>query len=147
MASFRIQGRIDGLQGLLGKLAEAGKNVQKKGCRKAVGAAGKIILWDARARVRRVSGLLAKSLGRKVKVYRGSGIAVAIVGPRKGFRQEVTRDGEQVISDPVRYAHLVERGTSHSQPMPFLEPALKENVERIQSEMASAIASVLPGGG
>ncbi len=144
---FTIKAKIDGLQPLLRTLAEAGKNVQKKGTRKAVGAAGKIILKAAKTRVRRKSGLLARSLGRKVKVYRGSGVAVAVVGPRKGFKMEVVRDGRTVLSDPIRYAHLVEFGTVKSQAFPFLTPALQESQQQVLTAMTDAIKSVLPGGG
>lgn len=144
--AFTIRSKVTGLEPLLRALDAAGKNLKKKGTRKAVGAAGKIILKAAKSRVRRVSGLLARSLGRKVKVYRGSGVAVAIVGPRKGYKQEVVRDGRIATSDPIRYAHLVERGTMRSQALPFLQPALDSTKTQVVQAMGDALASVLPGG-
>ena len=65
------------------------------------------------------SGLLAASIGVKMKAYPKSGSVVAIVGPRKGFKGlvKVTRRlGNTVFTyeeyrDPMYYAHLVEFGT------------------------------------
>lgn len=138
---FKIQGKIEGLGEVLARLDGVEKKTKKKILRKAVGQAGKILLKAAKQRAQKKSGLLRKSLGRKVKVYRNSGVAVAIVGPRTGYRQEVSRDGRKpVMSDPIRYAHLVELGTSHSAAFPFLTPAIEENAERIKDAMAGVIA-------
>lgn len=95
-------------------------------------------------------GLLKKSIGYKVKIYRTTGNAVAIVGPRSGFRKAIgitkrsgrpgklnldspkrrkRRDprpvGTTIYADPVNYAHLVEYGTRHSAAQPFLRPTAK----------------------
>ncbi len=63
-------------------------------------------------------GLLKKSIGKKVKAYPGG--VWGGVGPRTGFRA-VDEDGKTV--DPIKYAHLVEFGTSKTSPKPFLRPA------------------------
>jgi len=104
---FAIKAQIDGLGQVLARLQEADKKVRRKLLRQAVNEAGKIVLAAAKARVPKgATGQLRRSLGRKVKVYRSSGTAVAIVGPRKGYKIDV--DGRAV--DPVHYAHLVEYG-------------------------------------
>lgn len=138
-----ITGKVEGLAEVLSALDGVDKKIRKKGVRKAVGQAGKIVLRAAKARVRKATGLLKRSLGRKTKVYRNSGVAVAIVGPRVGFKQQVQRGGKSVLSDPVKYAHLVEEGTSRAEALPFLRPALMQNAGQIQQAMADAIAEVL----
>lgn len=70
------------------------------------------------------TGLLAKSIGVKTKSYPRKRVVVSLVGPRKGFKREVTRtttlpDGREVtkkmLANPANYAHLVEFGTqAHS---------------------------------
>lgn len=156
---FAIQGKIDGLSDLLKRLDSLEKKIRKKAVRKAAGEAGKIVLKDAKKGARTDTGLLRKSLGRKVKVYKGSGVAVAIVGPRVGFRQEVERGGRTMIANPVKYAHLVELGTAPhgyktrpgqhpgAQAFPFLRPALDSNRDRIVEAMAEVFREALDMGG
>lgn len=154
--AFAIKGRVEGLEEVLKALDAVDKKIRRKAIRQAVGAAGKIVLAAAKQKVPKNSGLLRKSLGRKVKVYRGSGVAVAIVGPRAGFRQQVSRDGRRpVLSDPAKYAHLVEGGVgahgyktragSHpgAAAHPFLRPALEDNKVAIYGAMAEILAGVL----
>lgn len=91
-------------------------------------------------------GLLKKSLGQKVKTYAKSNTVVAIVGPRKGFRKRIgtiTRGknkGQPVYADPVKYAHLVELGTRHSSPKPFLRPASNVGARTMAAVMRSQTA-------
>lgn len=141
--SFTMQAKIEGLSGLLKALAGVDAKLRRKATRKAVGEAGKIILRAAKGKVRKKSGLLKKSLGRKVKVYRGTGTAVAIVGPRTGFRETVQRGNRQMLSDPVKYAHLVELGTVRSQAFPFLSSALEENRSAIVNVMTEVFRAAL----
>src|SRR5262249_13600056 len=119
--------------------------VRKKVLRKAINEASKIVLKAAKANVPRASGLLKKSLGRKVKVYRASGTVVAIIGPRTGFKQDVHRDGRKVavLANPTKYAHLVERGTRHSPARPFMRPAFESTKPEVQSAMSSIIKAGL----
>lgn len=152
--SYRVQGVVDGLPQLLASLDGLATAVRNRILRAAVMAAGKVVLSRAKADAPRESGLLRKSMARKVKVYRNSGVAVAIVGPRKGYKQQVTRKrgkwrASTVWADPVRYAHLVELGTrphrqrggQHpgSMPRPFLTPAATQQATAIRAAMASAI--------
>jgi HK97 gp10 family phage protein len=79
------------------------------------------------------TGQLRKSLGISVRSIRKN--ITARVGPRSGFG--VTVNGKK--HNPVKYAHLVEFGTSHSSPHPFIRTA----IESAKSESASAIADGL----
>lgn len=142
---FAIKARFEGVQSAIQALDGMDKKVRRKGIRKAALAAGTIILKAAKSRVVRETGLLRKSLGKKVKVYT-RGVGVAVVGPRLGFKQEVTRRGVKVWSNPVRYAHLVELGTSHSAAKPFLKPALEATRKEVEAAMVKAINEVIEEG-
>lgn len=147
---FKIQARVEGLDGVLKALGSLDKRLRKKGVRKMAMEGGKLVLRRAKQLVPRETGLLKKSLGRKVKAYPKSGIAVAIVGPRNEakFRQQVTRTkgrraSRTLIANPVRYAHLVEGGTQLASPTPFLAPAVSGQQSAIREAMAKAALSVL----
>jgi HK97 gp10 family phage protein len=84
------------------------------------------------------SGLLSKALGTTVKKTR-MGQKTARVGPRSGFRQVVKRKGKSKpeLADPVKYAHLVEYGTSKTAARPFIRPALESSADQALSAMAA----------
>lgn len=56
----------------------------------------------------------------------------------------VLEGGVYVVAgdDKVFYGHMVEHGTTHSPPHPFLVPALEENRAAIQEEIAAALRKV-----
>ena len=86
------------------------------------------------------TGALKESIGIKVKPYKKGAIIFGIVGPRKGFkRPDPSGKG---FRDPVKYAHLVENGTSHSAPKAFMRPAFAET----KNEMVQDIARVIGAG-
>lgn len=142
--SYKVHGKVEGLTDLLARLNGLKRQVASRILRKAVGEAGKVILKVAKQMAPRESGLLRKSLGRKVKVYRSSGTAVAIVGPRVGFRQVVRRTRgkwfpTEAMANPVKYAHLVELGTVRSKARAFLRPALQTHAGTIRKVMETQI--------
>lgn len=144
---------LEGLADVLRKLDELPKRLRNKHLKKAVGNAARTILWAAKARTPKRRGVLYKSLGRKVKLYRNSGVAVAIVGARTGFRQVVgtrVRDsrpgtkypkkaGDPIYADPTKYLHLVELGTSRSAGVHMLRDAIAQNKAAIADEMRKAL--------
>lgn len=145
--TFKIKSEVN-VKDLMSSLDGLKNAVKNRILKKAVNKGCKIILKAAKAKAPRETGLLKKSLGSKVKVYRNTGVVVGIVGPRKGFRQEVLRKKGRwfpamVISDPIRYAHLVELGTSHSQAKPFLGPAVNDSSVAIRNAMAAEITKGL----
>jgi HK97 gp10 family phage protein len=112
-----------------------------------VAKGGQILAKAAKAGAPKETGLLKKSIGSKVKVY-PSGVAVAIVGPRQGFKAEVTREKNRRFpwtgtSNPTRYAHLVELGTRQAPAKPFLKPALAGQQAAIREAMAKAVREAL----
>ena len=97
---------MEGIKPLLARLESLRKNAGKKHLRRAVAKANSIVNKGLKARVPRGTGLLKKAVGQRVVVYRGSGVVVGIVGARVEFRQ--TRDGR--VINPVKYAHIADRG-------------------------------------
>lgn len=143
---FAFRGEFRGLKETFRKLSALKTSVSKRILKKALGDASKKVLKDAKAKVPMASRLLKKSLGRKVKVYRRSGVVVALVGPRSGFKGMVIRANRAVLANPTKYAHLVELGTVRSQKRPFLEPAWTgkqaELVDGIKTVILAEIAKV-----
>lgn len=119
--------KIIGMDKLQAKLRALPKKVQTAGTRKAITAGTKPILAAERADVPTDTGLLKKSLGKKVALKGGGGYGV--VGPRRGFGQpnakgklkfKSRKKGEKKpagLKDPARYAHLAHRKT------PFVQSA------------------------
>jgi HK97 gp10 family phage protein len=117
--AFAVSGKLDGLGEVLAKLNEVERKVRTKILRDALGEAARLILRSAKAKVPRgETGLLRRSLGIKMKVYRKSGAVVALVGPRTGFRKSKGGRVRTALGDkfaaagvkPHLYAHLVEKG-------------------------------------
>lgn len=178
--AFQAVTKIEGLQPLLDKLDALGSKQAKKTAvlRKATAKGAKIVLDAAKANLRamgfkRKDSLLLQSLGSKVVV--GKSGVYAVVGPRTGFKRTrqgkvVTKLGakfESVGVNPVRYAHLVEKGRRGIVPVgkrrlrfllpdgtiawgmsarpvqarPFLTPALERNREKVAAVMGAEIAA------
>lgn len=124
----------------------------------------------AKSNVRQLTsgtGTLAKSIGKKSKLYRRSGTAVTIVGPRTGYKVQVGerqnsfgqayRTGSKtkaIYRNPTQYAHLVERGhririniggrlidKGYQKPRPFLAPALRNNRAAVIKTFTDAVRS------
>ena len=137
--AFKVKEHVTGLKEILQAMDDLPKNLRKKHLRKAMSDIAKKILWAAKARTPRGTGLLRKSLGRKIKVY-PSGVVVGIVGARRGFRQQVgervkdsrpgtkypKQAGDPIYVDPTKYLHLVELGTVRSKAAHMLRDALAE---------------------
>lgn len=137
-------GTIVGLDDVRKQLDGLSKRVRSAAMRKGMTAATTPVLQSARAHcpVREdgivKGGLTRKSLGKKVKTYPG-GVTVGMVGARRGFRRVTSVDGRQVVQDPTKTIHLVEFGTRHSRPHPFLRPALDENRGKFLQAIASKV--------
>lgn len=84
------------------------------------------------------TGQLAKSLGVKTAK---DGLSVA-VGARGGFAIPAPpgRSTKTGMIDPVKYAHLVELGTSKSRAKPYLRPGMDNNPELIIEALSTGIS-------
>lgn len=144
---FLAKAGVEGLQAILKQLDGLKKSAAKKVTRAIVTAGGRAVVRAAKKLAPKRTGLLRRSLFSRVAVHPGSGVAVATIGPREGFRVQVgvvTRGalaGKPKYADPVKYAHLVELGTAHSAAKPFLVPALQSPGVRQAMEKA-AVAGI-----
>lgn len=134
MASARVT--ITGAAKLDRALKALGSKANRVGAG-AVTAAAKPIIKAARANVPTQSGLLKKSLGSVMRRYTGT--SVAVIGARSSVSGEYK--GRKRL--PVKYSHLVEFGTVHSAPKPFLRPAFDakngESLRILNSELRKRI--------
>lgn len=115
MASgFGITGTIKGLPETLAALKSLPGKMQRQILRPALSKATKPVFMHARKNAAKDSGLLRKSITRKVVTYK-SGTLVVVIGPDTKHRKEVVRKGsyskKPQIANPAMYAHLVEFGT------------------------------------
>lgn len=157
--SYTVRGQVEGLGEALRALDSLANAARNRIVRQAVTAGARVIARKAKALAPRELGLLKKSIGQKVKVYRNTGTAAAVIGPRHGFRKPAVRKkgkwrpaavhpgGE---ADPAFYAHLVELGTAPhrvggrrhpgASAKPFLAPAATGQAGVIRAAMVDAIA-------
>lgn len=146
---YAIRAEVEGLKEMLAAIAHLKQAARSRILRSAVSKGARIILKAAKRFAPKESGLLRKSLGVKVQVYRSTGKVVGIVGPRDDakFRQRVTRRRgkwfpSEVYSRPAKYAHLVElghAGRAPAPPRPFLRPALATSQPQVKEAFARAI--------
>jgi HK97 gp10 family phage protein len=156
--AFKIKARITGLEQIRQRLSMLAVAMQKRILRKAIAAAARVVLREAKLLCPAESGLLRKSLGYTVKVYRGGAVVVAIIGPRMGFKREVvignkgaaimgTKKAEKILAgggdietrNPVKYAHFAELGSKHQAARPFLRPALDSTSGAAMAAMEEVI--------
>lgn len=108
---FPINVKLDGLKEAVARLSSLKTGARNKILRPAVSDGLKPVHQAVKQRVPKASGLLRRSVARKVAGSRKSGAVTGLVGPRTGMKQAVTRpDGSTVESDPAKYAHLAEFG-------------------------------------
>jgi len=72
-------------------------------------------------------GLLKRSIGKLVKVYKRSGVIYGAVGARTSPQFSAPDAAQGRVRIPKNYAHLVELGTIDQPARPFLRPALDAN--------------------
>lgn len=170
---FKVAVKITGLEDLIKRVDELDKRLRNKTLKAAVRGGAQIITKEAKAAIRtwKKAGLggggenlaqLVKALGYKVKIYRRSGLAIAIAGPRTGFKKQsgtVSRGphkGKAKYFNPTNIAHLIEKGTrqrvdsrgksSGSMPaFPFLRPAIIRSRGRVLEKMRSVLEAGLAG--
>lgn len=111
-----------------------------------------IVEGAARANVHRVTGKLQGALGHTIDGH-GRNLE-ARIGPQPGRGQPAKYDTSSTSAwkrprpgtnkgDPREYATYEEGGTRYRPGHPFLEPALTENIDRIENAMQDAANAVL----
>lgn len=133
---------LQGGKELAKALKTLGVRVQRKVTRQAVNAACNPTLKAARANAPEESGLLSKSLGKKIVTYPEAMVIVGIIGPTTDVSGEF--NGHPRV--PWRYAHLVEGGHidqygNHIPGHPFMRPAYDSTEGQALDVMASKLGS------
>jgi HK97 gp10 family phage protein len=96
-------------QGLINMLRALPQKVQNTIAKKATIEIARPILHAAESNVKQDTGTLHNALGLRIKIMPRKGRIRVSVGPRKGM---ATTDERGRVRNAVRYAHLVEFGTS-----------------------------------
>lgn len=123
------------------KLKALPERVQRRVMRGAINAAATPVVKSAKSKAKKQSGLLKRSLGKKVFTNKKRQSVTAIVGPRKQVKGEYKGQ----VRKPSRYAHLVEKGYideqgNHVPPQPFLNPAMRETEGQALNVMQTKLA-------
>ena len=111
-------------------LQQLAGGAQRRIVRPAVSKALTPINRAAKRRCPVETGLLKRSIGKKVKAYRYSGVIWGAVGPRVGYKKQMP-DGSW--RNPTKYAHLAEDAK------PYLRPALDTNRQKAMGILATEI--------
>jgi hypothetical protein len=96
------------------------------------------------------SGTLRKSIGTRSRRDKRRGTVWVGVGPRLNTKQAVTLSSGRVqMRDPVKYAHLVERGFRHHRgrivrARSFLEASMCQLRPTMERQIASDLGSQIP---
>lgn len=138
---FGITGTIIGLKETLETLRLLPGKLQRRILRPALTKATKPILMAAKRLAPTDTGMLSKSIARKVVTYK-SGTLVVVIGPDTKHRVEATRRGRKtpMIVNPAKYAHLVEFGTRpHSLGK---DDTLARTGEQAKASAARAVANI-----
>jgi hypothetical protein len=128
--NFRVE--VHGVKDVVLALTKFKESVANRVLKGATTKAARPILKEAKAQAPKESGLLRKSLGVKVVVYPKTSVTIALIGVRKGFRQEVTarrklsgrllaETGKKratakrtMLRNPEKYLHLILLGRKPS---------------------------------
>lgn len=150
---------------LIERIRDLDKKAARAAIRKGMNEVTKIVNKDAKANVPKRTGMLRKSIGRKVVISRDGKQVVGIVKPRAGDKYVGVVNGKKI--NPRKYAHLVEYGRVSVKikkkkalsdgtkffgtqvkavaPRPFLRPAWEKNkgnaVALVRAELTKAIAA------
>lgn len=138
--------KVDGVDALRRAIDDFSKSSQARISRPAIREASTPVIRAVRQNAPKKrdprTGQLRKSITRRLKTYRGTGVVVAIVGPRRKF-YTTDKYGRKV--NPTNYAHLVEFGTaahrvgnrSHagSKAKPFMRPGWESSKQQAMSIM------------
>jgi HK97 gp10 family phage protein len=157
-----LQVSITGHHEIMRKLSRLPEEMRKKtemiALRDAMKPTAKAVA--AKAAAIKDTGLLSKSIGLSVRKQKKKGLYQgtysARVGPRTGFKvskgtrvakkTKKSKKGKllrtkgqsyEYFQDPVKYAHLVELGTSHSAAKPFIRPGIAQTESGILNRLAS----------
>lgn len=146
--AFTAKLQFTGLKQVLSVLdrlkGSTARRVLRRAMQQATGPVTKTVKRMAPVR----TGLLKKSIGRKVVTYSRTGTVVVIVGARSGYKTtgrgrnrkrvqtSLGAKYKQTGQNPTRYLHLVELGTRTIAPRRFMQRSLAIHRRQIERSMA-----------
>jgi HK97 gp10 family phage protein len=116
----------------LPKIAGLKQAMQNRIVRKAITTAGKPIVQTAKSQVVQRIGALKFALALKVKTK--NNVSFGLIGAKSKYQK--AKKG--VFAWPVKYAHIVEKGSKFNRARPFLHPAF--NPSQVKAQIAELIA-------
>ena len=126
--------QVDGLQELEAKLVALGKKEAPKLLRKALRKGGKIVADDAKTRIPTGgTGALAASIGMMARKGKYGNVETMFVGPRmkNPTALALANQNRSKKIAGIYYGHMVEEGSVHNTPTPFMRPALDTNANEV----------------
>ena len=144
--------KLDGAKELRRFFEEAPK-LAKKGIRRAITKASTPVTRAAKKNAPRETGLLKKSITKRIKSY-PSGNVVAVIGASRAVSGTVTdmgSGGNNKVRQhrkrvPANYIHLVEKGHGGpytAKPHPFLNPALQQTAQQAHKIAEATLREVV----
>lgn len=133
--------KLEGMKDLEKALSDLEGLAAKKVASKAMEDALAPVVRDAKAIVRKRTGALAASIGTGSKLTRRQKKLARPIAPVEVFVGPglANRGGRRAVA----HAHLVEFGTFHSRPFPYMTPAWQNNVRRVFDNLADAMRTRL----
>lgn len=110
---MKIETKVVGLAELRLKIDGLKKSVVNKHARRAMTHTVRDVAKKFKAVAWKRTGLYKKSVGSKIKTYKGTTV-VGVIGARHGFKKQVgvrlrgKNKGKAVFQDPAKYGHLAE---------------------------------------
>jgi HK97 gp10 family phage protein len=145
---FEAKASLIGLKQVLDRLDKLEGKVRKKTLRAGVDAGSKLVSVGCQGpgpEGYRVAPQESRPEGQDLPEHRSRG---GDHRPSEGVQANwLIRNGKEVVSDPVRYAHLAERGTSRMAARPFLGPALDATREQCVQTLTNVIGNALEDAG
>ena len=149
--------KLDGARELVAALKQVDEKVRNRVIRGAVRKAAKPMRARAEQLAPEATGLLRLSMAIRTKLYRRTGVAVAVVGARAEATNKEAKALRAWIGrrvNPANYAHLVEFGTAPhaikrpggggpkirhpgARPQPFMLPAYTATWRRMFRDLAA----------
>ncbi|QKL03856.1 hypothetical protein GEV39_21915 [Pseudomonas sp. NY5710] len=137
-----VQFSLIGLDSLLGKLATVNEDVKRKGGRSALRKAAQVIAAKAKEGAERIDD---KGTGRSIsdnialrwngRLFRASGDLGFRIGVLHGA---VLQDGGDLSpNSPTPHWRLIEFGTEKMAAVPFMRPALADNISDVTNTFIS----------
>lgn len=126
---------LSGDKELRRQLAKAGSRGVKRAARTATGRSMTAVARAARRLAPKDEGVLRKSIGKRTKTTR-SGDVSTIVGPRSG-------NWLRAHGRPANLASLLEYGTRHQAPQPFIRPAFDGQRGNVSTTFRRVLAAAL----